>query len=48
MDKQTEEITVEVSERTARELEEIAWSFGVARETLLKRVCETIAEESEN
>ena len=44
----TEEITIEMDERTARELEETAWSFGVGRERLLKRVCETIAEEPQN
>jgi len=36
----TREITVEVDERTAQQLEEIAWSFDVSRQQLLKTCCE--------
>lgn len=33
----TEMITVEVEADRARELEEIAWSYGIAQEELLRR-----------
>lgn len=42
----SEEITVEVDEQTARELEELAWGYAMGRAQLIEQLCEKAAERS--
>ena len=42
----TRTIEVEVDESTARELDELAWSYGTDRQELLKQCCEKAVERA--
>lgn len=41
---ESETVEIEVDAWTARQLEEVAWNYGISRQRLVEQLCEKAAE----